>query len=350
MALINLSSPHHHNLSKTSRLMMWVLLATLPGLAVQSYFYGYGTLINLIWASSLALGFEALVLRLRRRPIMPYLTDGSALVTAFLLALALPPFSPWWLTLVAVLFSIVFAKHLYGGLGNNPFNPAMVGYALCLIAFPVSMTQWAGTEATLTFTQQWQWFWLESINSDSGGIEGIDAWTRATPLDLMRHPKGLTLNELAVSNPQLGLGLRASMWVNLAYLLGGLGLLAKRVFTWHAPVAMLASLGFFAGLFHMGEPDLYPSASQHLLTGATMMAAFFIVTDPVTSATSRKGKLVFGVGVGLLVFIIRSFGNYPDAFAFAILLMNLSAPLIDTYTQPKAYGHQPKKSHSQGEK
>lgn len=343
MALINLSSPHHHSLSKTSRLMMWVLLATMPGLIVQTYFYGYGTLINLIWASALALGFEALVLGSRCRPIMPSLTDGSALVTAFLLALALPPFSPWWLTLVAVLFAIVFAKHLYGGLGNNPFNPAMVGYALCLIAFPVSMTQWAGTELTLSWSQQWHWFWLESING------GIDAWTRATPLDLMRHPKGLTLTELSSSNPQLGIGLAASMWVNLAYLVGGLMLLSMRVFTWHAPVAMIASLGFCAGLFHLGEPDLYPSASQHLLTGATMLAAFFIVTDPVTSATSRKGKLVIGAGVGVLVFIIRSFGSYPDAFAFAILLMNLSAPLIDTYTKPKAYGHQAKPSHSKGE-
>ena len=343
MALMNLSSPHHHNLSKTSRLMMWVLLATLPGLAVQSFFYGYGTLINLIWASSLALGFEALILTLRRRPLMPFLTDGSALVTAFLLALALPPFSPWWLTLVAVLFSIVFAKHLYGGLGNNPFNPAMVGYALCLIAFPVSMTQWPSIEQTLTFGQQWQWFLLESIDG------GIDAWTAATALDLMRHTGALTLNEVAINNPQLGLSLTVSMWINIAYLLGGIVLLATRIFTWHAPIAMLASLGFCAGLFHMGEPDLYPSASQHLLTGATMLSAFFIVTDPVTGATSRKGKLVFGAGIGILVFIIRSFGSYPDAFAFAILLMNLSAPLIDTYTKPKAYGHQVNKSSSRGD-
>ena len=343
MALMNLSSPHHHSLSKTSRLMAWVLLATLPGLAVQSYFYGYGTLINLVWASGLALGLEALVLGLRRRPIMIFLTDGSALVTAFLIALALPPFSPWWLTLIAVLFSIVFAKHLYGGLGNNPFNPAMVGYAICLIAFPVSMTQWPAIEQTLSFGQQWQWFWMESIDG------GIDAWTGATALDLMRHTNGLTLNEVALDNPQLGLNLSVSMWVNLAYLAGGIGLLAINAFTWHAPIAMLASLGFCAGLFHMGEPDLYPSASQHLLTGATMFSAFFIVTDPVSGATSRKGKVVFGIGVGILVFIIRTFGSYPDAFAFAILLMNLSAPLIDTYTRPKAYGHKPSKSSSQGD-
>ena len=343
MALMNLSSPHHHSLSKTSRLMAWVLLATLPGLAVQSYFYGYGTLINLVWASGLALGLEALVLGLRRRPIMIFLTDGSALVTAFLIALALPPFSPWWLTLIAVLFSIVFAKHLYGGLGNNPFNPAMVGYAICLIAFPVSMTQWPAIEQTLSFGQQWQWFWMESIDG------GIDAWTGATALDLMRHTNGLTLNEVALDNPQLGLSLSVSMWVNLAYLAGGIGLLAINAFTWHAPIAMLASLGFCAGLFHMGEPDLYPSASQHLLTGATMFSAFFIVTDPVSGATSRKGKVVFGIGVGILVFIIRTFGSYPDAFAFSILLMNLSAPLIDTYTRPKAYGHKPSKSSSQGD-
>ncbi len=343
MALINLSSPHHHSFNKTSRLMAWVLLATLPGLGVQSYFYGYGTLINLIWGSALALGFEALILAIRQRPIMPSLTDGSALVTAFLLALALPPFSPWWLTLVAIFFSIIFAKHLYGGLGNNPFNPAMVGYALCLIAFPVAMTQWAGTEEVLSFAQQWRWFWLESIDG------GIDAWARATSLDLMRHTKGLTLSELALNNPQLAVGLTASMWVNLAYLLGGIALLALKVFTWHAPLAMLISLVFCAGLFHIGEPDLYPTASQHLLTGATMLSAFFIITDPVSGATSRKGKIVFGVGVGVLVFIIRSFGSYPDAFAFAILLMNLSAPLIDAYTKPKPYGHQPKKSASRGD-
>ena len=305
MALMNLSSPHHHSLSKTSRLMAWVLLATLPGLAVQSYFYGYGTLINLVWASGLALGLEALVLGLRRRPIMIFLTDGSALVTAFLIALALPPFSPWWLTLIAVLFSIVFAKHLYGGLGNNPFNPAMVGYAICLIAFPVSMTQWPAIEQTLNFGQQWQWFWMESIDG------GIDAWTGATALDLMRHTNGLTLNEVALDNPQLGLSLSVSMWVNLAYLAGGIGLLAINAFTWHAPIAMLASLGFCAGLFHMGEPDLYPSASQHLLTGATMFSAFFIVTDPVSGATSRKGKVVFGIGVGILVFIFRTHYRSP---------------------------------------
>jgi len=218
----------------------------------------------------------------------------------------------------------------------------MVGYALCLISFPVAMTQWAGTEMTMTYGQQWQWFWLESVTG------GIDAYTSATALDIMRHTKGLTLSEVASSNPQLALGLTASMWVNIAYLLGGLVLLGFKVFTWHAPVAMLASLGFCAGLFHMGEPDLYPSASQHLLTGATMLSAFFIVTDPVSGATSRKGKLVFGIGVGILVFIIRSYGSYPDAFAFAILLMNLSAPLIDTYTKPKAYGHQSKAPRSQG--
>jgi len=340
MALLNLSSPHHHSRNKTSRLMAWVLLATLPGFAVQTYFYGYGTLINLVWLSLLAVGFEALTLRLRKRPIRPFITDGSAIVTAFLLALAIPPFSPWWLGLVAVLFAIVFAKHLYGGLGSNPFNPAMVGYALCLIAFPVAMTQWAGTEVHLSFAQQWQWFWTETLANNAN--QGIDAWAQATALDIMRHPKGLTLTELAATKPALNLSLNASSWVNLGFLLGGLGLLALRIFTWHAPVAMIGTLAVCAGLFHMGEPDLYPSASQHLLSGATMLSAFFIVTDPVTGATSRKGKLIFGAGVGVLVFIIRTYGSYPDAFAFAILLMNLSAPLIDTYTQPKAYGHKAK--------
>lgn len=342
MGLINLSSPHHHSMSKTSRVMALVLLATLPGLAVQSYFYGYGTLITLVWASVLALGFEAAILKLRKRPIKPFLLDGSALVTAFLLALALPPFSPWWLTLIAIAFSIIFAKHLYGGLGSNPFNPAMVGYALCLISFPVSMTQWADAHNTLSITEQLNWFLFEEIDG------GIDAYTRATALDIMRHTNGLTLSEVFETNADIAISLSASMWVNIAYLVGGIGLIAARVFTWHAPMAMLAGLGLCAGLFHMGEPDLYPSITQHLLTGATMLSAFFIVTDPVSGATSRKGKLIFGAGVGILVFIIRSYGSYPDAFAFAILLMNLSAPLIDTYTKPKAYGHQRKNSTQGG--
>ena len=312
--------------------MLLVITATIPGLLTQVYWFGYGTLFNVVWAILVGLLLEAGVLTLRKRPLGFFLKDGSVLVTGLLLALALPPLAPWWLVTVATLFAVLFAKHLYGGLGNNPFNPAMAGYAICLIAFPAHMTVWTSPEQYLDLATQWQWFWLEEGN--------IDAITQATPLDAMKHLQGNTINEMLAANPSIGYYADAMFWINIAYLAGGLALLVLKVFTWHAPVAMLVSLGIMAGLFGAGEPDLYASFSDHLFLGATMLAAFFIITDPVTSATSRQGKLIFGAGIGILVYVIRTWGSYPDAFAFAVLLMNLSAPLIDQYSKPKAYGQQ----------
>ncbi len=327
------SSPHLHGGNRSQRLMLLVLAAAMPGLLTQIYWFGYGTLFNVVWAILVGLLLEAGVLALRKRPLGFFLKDGSVIVTCLLLALALPPLAPWWLVTVATLFAVLFAKHLYGGLGNNPFNPAMAGYAICLIAFPASMTVWTSPEHYFDLAGQWQWFWQERGN--------IDAITQATPLDAMKHLQGKTINEMLSANPSVVHYADAMFWVNTAYLAGGLALLALKVFTWHAPGAMLASLGIMAGLFGAGEPDLYASFSDHLFLGATMLAAFFIITDPVTSATSRKGKLIFGAGIGILVYVIRTWGSYPDAFAFAVLLMNLSAPLIDQYSKPKAYGQQP---------
>ena len=326
------SSPHLHAGNRSQQLMLLVIAATLPGLAAQVYWFGYGTLFNVVWAILVGLVLEAGVLKLRQRPVGFFLKDGSVIVTSLLLALALPPLAPWWLVTVATVFAVLFAKHLYGGLGNNPFNPAMAGYAICLIAFPASMTMWTSPDNYFDFAGQWLWFWTEQGN--------VDAITQATPLDAMKHLQGSTIDEMLSANPAVVNYADAMLWVNLAYLAGGLTLLALRVFTWHAPVAMLASLGVCALLFGTGEPDLYASLSDHLFLGATMLAAFFIITDPVTSATSRQGKLIFGAGIGALVYVIRTWGAYPDAFAFAVLLMNLCAPLIDQYTKPKAYGQQ----------
>ncbi|WP_163835024.1 electron transport complex subunit RsxD [Spartinivicinus ruber] len=341
MSLIRMSSPHTHSQNQSTKVMQWVLIALLPGILANCYFFGYGVLINLAWATVIALASEALVLKLRQRPIKFYLADYSAVVTAFLLALAIPPTAPWWLTLIGCSFAIVIGKQLYGGLGYNPFNPAMLGYVLLLISFPVEMTAWLpprGIEGNLSNPSLVEslGFWLPSISSTV-----VDSFTGATPLDVVKTNTSLTLLELWQQTPVLegyaGIGWT---WVNLAFLAGGIFLLVKKVFTWHAPVAMLAALLVMSFLFYGGEgSDSHGGPLFHLLSGATMLGAFFIVTDPVSSATSKKGRLVFGASIGVLTYIIRAWGGYPDGVAFAVLLMNMAAPTIDYYTQPRTYGH-----------
>jgi electron transport complex protein RnfD len=348
MAFVNITSPHAHGGNTTSRIMLYVILATVPGIIALTYFFGWGTLINIALASFTALASEALILQIRKRPISFILKDNSALLTAVLLGIALPPFVPWWVTVVAVSFAMVFAKHLYGGLGNNPFNPAMVGYALVLISFPVQMTTtWAmpyflSADQTLSFADS-----LTVIFSSGQALS--DGFSGATPLDTYKH---LAKNETAFEILQGPLfadatsGGSASNWfaagweyVNIAFLIGGLALLALRIFTWHIPFSLLAALGTCSMLFGW-DADLYVPWSLHIFAGATMLGAFFIATDPVTASTTPLGKLIYGAGIGILIFVIRTWGAYPDAVAFAVLLMNFAAPLIDTYTQPRTYGHE----------
>lgn len=345
MALARMTSPHAHGSNHTQSLMLWVLAATLPGVASMTWFFGWGTLINILLASCFALGFEALMLSLRQRPLAFFLRDGSALVTAWLLALALPPLAPWWLVLVATGCALVLGKHLYGGLGQNPFNPAMLGYVVVLISFPVEMTSWPawrGIEqlvpelhATLGLTDA-----LRHV-FQPGSLAALDGWSMATPLDVVKNNSSLSMDELRAQQPVFGtLAGHAWEWVSLAYLAGGALLLYKRIFSWHAPLGMLAALALMSLLFWGGSgSNSNGSPVFHLLSGATMLGAFFIITDPVSGATSKLGRLIFGCGVGVLVYVIRAWGGYPDAVAFAVLLMNLAAPTIDYYTTPRTYGH-----------
>ncbi len=332
MALPRITSPHATGNSRTRQIMLQVLAATLPALLTLTWLYGFGTLINLLWASSAALAFEAVVLHLRQRPIGFFLGDCSALVTAVLLALALPPYSPWWLTLTACGFAILFGKHVYGGLGQNPFNPAMVGYVVALISFPQDMTAWPAPHAVgLT----------EGVQHIFGLAALPDGWSQATALDTLKINRSLTMDELWAQSPAFGyLGARGSEWVNLAFLAGGLFMLRRRLFGWHAPAGMLGALFVMSLLFWGGSgSDSHGSPLFQLFSGATMMGAFFIVTDPVSGATSNRGRLIFGIGVGILVYVIRAWGGYPDAMAFAVLLMNLAAPTIDYFSRPRTYGH-----------
>jgi electron transport complex protein RnfD len=304
--------------------MSRVLLATVPGLVAMFWLYGWGVLINLLLACSCALLVEAGVRRLRQGAA----SDLSGMVSATLLALALPPYCPWWLCVAAVASALLLGKHLYGG-NQNPFNPAMLGYALMLVAFPQPMTHWPAAHGMDLLAG------LQQVLGLHGNAP--DAWAQATALDALRINKSLTLDELFTSSPAFGhIAGKGSEWINLAFLAGGLFLLQQRVFTWHAPVGMLGSLFVISLLFWNGSgSDSHGSPLFHLFTGATMLGAFFIVTEPVSGAKSPLARLLFGGGVGLLTYLIRTWGGYPDGLAFAVLLMNLAVPTLERLATPK---------------
>jgi Na+-translocating ferredoxin:NAD+ oxidoreductase subunit D len=333
-------SPFITQASSVREIMFKVLLALLPGIAFYVWYFGPAILVSLTLASITALATEAVMLKLRRRPLAPFLSDNSALLTAWLLALSIPPLAPWWLVVVGTLFAISISKHLYGGLGNNPFNPAMVGYAVLIISFPVSMTHWISPlgmgHADLGFMQQLQYIFTGQFPA---GVT-LDAVSMATPLDTLKtqlhsaHSMGDILQM-----PIYGkIGGRGSEMVALGFVIGGIYLLANRIISWHLPVTFLAALFTTAAAFYLYDPAHYVQPLFHWFSGAAMLAAFFILTDPVTSPTTLRGKFIFAAGAGFLTYIIRVFGGFPDGVAFATLLMNICVPLIDVYTQPKVFG------------
>jgi len=331
------SSPHLPVEIGVNVIMRRVLLALLPGAACMTWLFGWGVPINLLIAGATALGAEALMLTLRGRPVIATLTDGSALLTGALLALALAPLAPWWIAVVGTAFAIVIAKQLYGGLGYNPFNPAMAGYVVLLVSFPLELTLWPapGNAPDLTTTLA-----MIFTGAPPGG-SSIDALTMATPMDTMRMQlgQGVTLEALG-KQPLFGYFAGFGWeWVNLAYLAGGLWLLQTRVIQWQIPVAMLAGMAAMASVFHLVNPEHYATPLFHLFSGAAMLGAFFIATDPVSACTTPLGRIWFGLGVGIITWIIRTWGGYPEGIAFGVLLMNLAAPTIDYYTRPRVFGH-----------
>lgn len=341
------TAPFAHNRKQTRTLMLLVILACVPGLLAQIWFFGWGTFIQILLALVTALASEALVLKLRGRAIKPALLDGSAALTAVLIGLSLPPLLPWWMLVVGTAFAIIVAKQLYGGLGQNLFNPAMVAYVLLLVSFPVQMTSWLppesvrayslgfGDAASVIFTG----FSLDGY-SMAQLKQGVDGLTMATPLDTLKTglTQGLTTSEILRGPLFEGWGGIGWSWVNLGYLLGGLFLLQQKVINWRIPAAILGALLLASTLGYLVSPDATATPIFHLFSGATMLGAFFIATDPVSASTTLRGRLVYGGLIGLLVYIIRRFGGYPDAFAFAVLLANLCVPLIDCLTRPKVYG------------
>ncbi len=338
------SSPFISAQASVHSIMYQVLLALIPGTVAAIYFFGWGVLINLMIAATICLLSEAIILKLRARPVNASLRDGSALITACLLALALPPLAPWWLTVIASIFAIVIAKQLYGGLGFNLFNPAMVGYIVVMISFPREMTFWTAPlgvgDSWLSFSETFSIIFHSTLPDKAS----IDSVTMATPIDTIKAQLSLEHDIASTRQHEVYGALFGSIsgkgweWVNLLFLLSGLWMIKQKIIDWRIPVSFLVTLLLIANLFAVIDYASYPSALFHLFSGGTMLCAFFIATDPISACTTPRGRWIFGAGIAVLVYTIRTWGGYPDGIAFAVVLMNMAVPLLDYYTQPKVYG------------
>jgi electron transport complex protein RnfD len=335
-------SPHAHAPVSISKVMGTVLLALTPATLFGFWLYGWPA-INL-WAISLiaAIVGEAVVVSMQGRAVRPVLMDGSGILTAWLLAVSLPPFAPWWIAVLGSLFAVIIGKQVFGGLGQNVFNPAMAARVMLLISFPLEMTSWVAPAP------------LGSAHAP-GLLDSLRITFLSQPLDgmasasLLGHVKTEFTRGVGLDQALVGyyapfdalVGSRAgSMGETAAVLLlaGGLFLIARRIITWHAPVAMLLGVVVPALIFNAINPNHYAGPMYHLLSGGLMLGAFFIVTDPVTSPNTSTGQIIFGLGCGLMTWIIRTWGGYPEGVAFAVMLMNTLTPLIDQYVKPRIYG------------
>ncbi|MDG4554489.1 MAG: RnfABCDGE type electron transport complex subunit D [Candidatus Competibacter sp.] len=336
-------APHAHDRDSVPRLMGAVLLAILPATVYGFFLFGWPAFNLLAITVLVGLLCEAGCLWLAGRPIRPGVMDGSALLTGVLLALSLPPWAPWWIGAIGAGFAVVVGKQVFGGTGQNIFNPAMLARVMLLVSFPVEMTTWLTPHPWWSGTAPG---WLDGWLITLGYSTATDGVTGATILGHVRTELGMnhSLGQILPGHYQAGaaalgwtggsLGETAEWLV----LLGGLWLLRRRVITWHIPVGMLGAVLVLASGFHLLDPQRFADPVLHLLSGSLMLGAFFIATDPVTSPIAPLGQIVFGVGCGVLVYIIRTWGGYPEGVAFAVVLMNAATPLIDHYIRPRAYG------------
>lgn len=329
--------------ANVASMMLQVLAALIPAAMAHVWFFGPGFVLNLLVAAVFAAAGETLMLGLRSRKPGTGLSDYSALVTAALLAFALPSLTPWWVTATGALFAVVVAKHLYGGLGFNIFNPAMAGYVVILVAYPIHLNLWVAPRMgdldyqALTILQTMQF----TLTGSLPDAISFDAVSRATPLDIMKSGlnNAKTVTEIRAIPIMGDIGGRGWEWIANFLAAGGLWLLVKKIIRWQIPVGVGLGLLVPTTIMYMIEPGSSASPGFHLFAGATILCAFFIATDPVSAATSPRGRMVYGLGIGFLIFCIRRWGSYADGVAFAVLLMNMAVPVIDYLTRPHIVGH-----------
>lgn len=313
--LIVSPSPHIHGGDSISKNMYGILIALVPAFLVSLYYFGLGALIVTATSVVACVLFEYLIQKFLMKK-EPTVCDGSAILTGVLLAFNLPSNLPVWIILIGALAAIGIGKMSFGGLGNNIFNPALVGRVFLLISFPAQMTMWPEVGQLTAYT---------------------DATTGATVLSLMNEgalDKLPTLVDMLLGKMGGSLGEVSA----LALLLGLVFMLWKKIITWQIPVSILLTVFVFTGIMHLVNPVQYASPFVHLLSGGLMLGAIFMATDYVTSPMSKNGMLVYGVGIGILTTVIRLFGSYPEGMSFAILIMNAFTPLINSYIKPKHFG------------
>lgn len=318
-------SPHIHGDDSTKKIMYGVVIAMIPTVLFSIYFFGVDAIRVFLLAIVASLFFEwAIQKYLIKGPLT--INDGSALITAILLALNLPSNIPGWMVIIGALVAIGMAKMSFGGLGKNIFNPALVARVFLLVSFPVQMTSWPKPTPI---------------------TDGLaDVITGATPLGILKE--GLnnekTISELTPDLPTYTQGLMGEMGGSmgevsaLALIIGGVYMLWKKIITWHIPVSMLLTVAIFSGIFWGVDPEHYADPLFHMLTGGMLLGAIFMATDMVTSPMTKGGQLIFGFGVGLLTILIRMWGAYPEGVSFAILLMNATVPLINRGFKPRRFG------------
>ncbi|OMH37952.1 RnfABCDGE type electron transport complex subunit D [Motiliproteus sp. MSK22-1] len=337
------AGPHVRNPGKVPSLMTTVLIALLPATVFGIYIFGLPALNTVVLCLLSAFLFESLCVWLVKKRIRLVLFDGSALLTGLLLALTLPPWAPWWISVGGTGFAIIVGKHVYGGLGQNPFNPAMLARVALLLSFPLQMTAWVNPAPLFSANSPGV---MDSLFTTFGGMDIPDALSGATLLGQVKTDlgQGLGLNSLLVNyyDPLLnGIGFTSGSLgetSSLLILLGGVYLIWRGIINWQLPLSLLISVTVISSLFYGFNPEQYASPLYHLSSGALMLGAFFILTDPVTTPATIRGQVIFGTSCGLLVYVIRTWGGYPEGVAFAVLLMNGLTPLIDHYFKPRQYG------------
>jgi len=322
-------SPHAHGNETVEKNMYGVVIALIPAILVSLIYFGIGSAVVLLSSVASCVFIEWAISKYIFK-VQPSISDGSAIVTGLLLGMNLPSNLPIWIVMIGALVAIGIGKMTFGGLGNNPFNPALVGRCFLLVSFPAQMTSWPTSG-----------YWLKYM----------DAQTGATPLAIMKTAiktgDASVLNQLPDatqlllgSNPNLGLGTIGEVCA-LALLLGLGYMLWKKVITWHIPVSIIGTVVIFSGILHMANP-VYADPLTEVFTGGLMLGAIFMATDYVTSPMTHKGQIIYGIAIGFLTIVIRNWGSYPEGMSFAILIMNAFTPLINTYVKPKRFGEKQK--------